>query len=193
MIELNLLPWRRDMATRRRKEKFLILVLTGICAMVFAIPAALITNGWVNESKQLNDYIQSRIDRLDETLKEVRNLESKKAELIGQIQILEHLQSGRSATAKVFDEMVIAMPNQITLKRVEREDNLLVIIGQAESNSDVSQFMKNINRSYLFSRPRLLEIEKQTKGEGYANEFYINVYLDDLEEEPKDQVGRTGD
>ena len=89
--------------------------------------------------------------------------------------------------------MVIAMPNQITLKRVEREDNLLVIIGQAESNSDVSQFMKNINRSYLFSRPRLLEIEKQTKGEGYANEFYINVYLDDLEEEPKDQVGRTGD
>jgi len=161
--------------------------------MVFVIPAALITNNWVNESKQLNDYIQSRIDRFDETLKEVRNLESKKTELIGQIQILEHLQSGRSATAKVFDEMVIAMPNQITLKRVEREDNLLVIIGQAESNSDVSQFMKNINRSYLFSRPRLLEIEKQTKGEGYANEFYINVYLDDLEEETKDQVGRTGD
>jgi len=193
MIELNLLPWRRDLAFRRRKEKFLILVLTGICAMVFVVPAALITNNWVNESKQLNDYIQSRIDRFDETLKEVRNLESKKTELIGQIQILEHLQSGRSAAAKVFDEMVIAMPNQITLKRVEREDNLLVIIGQAESNSDVSQFMKNINRSYLFSRPRLLEIEKQMKGEGYANEFYINVYLDDQEEESKDQVGWKGD
>jgi Tfp pilus assembly protein PilN len=68
-----------------------------------------------------------------------------------------------------------------------------VIIGQAESNSDVSQFMKNINRSYLFSRPRLLEIEKQMKGEGYANEFYINVYLDDQEEESKDQVGWKGD
>ena len=189
MIELNLLPWRRDLATRRRKEKFLILVLTGICAMVFAIPAALITNGWVNESKHLNDYIQSRIDRLDETLKEVRNLESKKAELIGQIQILEHLQSGRSATAKVLDELVIAMPDQITLKRVERKDNLLVIIGRAESNSDVSQFMKNINRSYLFSRPRLLEIEKQVKSEGFANEFYINVYLDDLKEESNEQVG----
>jgi type IV pilus assembly protein PilN len=193
MIELNLLPWRRDLAFRRRKEKFLILVLTGICAMVFVVPAALITNNWVNESKQLNDYIQSRIDRFDETLKEVRNLESKKTELIGQIQILEHLQSGRSATAKVLDEMVIAMPDQITLKRVERKDNLLVIIGRAESNSDVSQFMKNINRSYLFSRPRLLEIEKQMKGEGYANEFYINVYLDDQEEESKDQVGWKGD
>jgi type IV pilus assembly protein PilN len=193
MIELNLLPWRRDLAFRRRKEKFLILVLTGICAMVFVVPAALITNNWVNESKQLNDYIQSRIDRFDEALKEVRNLESKKTELIGQIQILEHLQSGRSATAKVLDEMVIAMPDQITLKRVERKDNLLVIIGRAESNSDVSQFMKNINRSYLFSRPRLLEIEKQMKGEGYANEFYINVYLDDQEEESKDQVGWKGD
>ena len=193
MIELNLLPWRRDLAFRRRKEKFLILVLTGICAMVFVVPAALITNNWVNESKQLNDYIQSRIDRFDETLKEVRNLESKKTELIGQIQILEHLQSGRSATAKVLDELVIAMPDQITLKRVERKDNLLVIIDQAESNSDVSQFMKNINRSYLFSRPRLLEIEKQMKGEGYANEFYINVYLDDQEEESKDQVGWKGD
>ena len=193
MIELNLLPWRRDLAFRRRKEKFLILVLTGICAMVFVVPAALITNNWVNESKQLNDYIQSRIDRFDETLKEVRNLESKKTELIGQIQILGHLQSGRSATAKVLDELVIAMPDQITLKRVERKGNLLVIIGQAESNSDVSQFMKNINRSYLFSRPRLLEIEKQMKGEGYANEFYINVYLDDQEEESKDQVGWKGD
>ena len=193
MIELNLLPWRRDLAFRRRKEKFLILVLTGIFAMVFVVPAALITNNWVNESKQLNDYIQSRIDRFDEALKEVRNLESKKTELIGQIQILEHLQSGRSATAKVLDEMVIAMPDQITLKRVERKDNLLVIIGRAESNSDVSQFMKNINRSYLFSRPRLLEIEKQMKGEGYANEFYINVYLDDQEEESKDQVGWKGD
>ncbi|XXK58115.1 PilN domain-containing protein [Porticoccaceae bacterium nBUS_09] len=193
MIELNLLPWRRDQATRRRKEKFLILVLTGISALAFAIPAALITNNWVNESKQLNDYIQSRIDRLDETLKEVRNLESKKAELISQIQILEHLQSGRSATAKVLDELVTAMPDQITLKRVERKDNLLVIIGRAQSNSDVSQFMKNIHRSYLFSQPRLLEIEKQMKSEGYANEFYINVYLDDLKEEPKEQVSWKGD
>ena len=193
MIEVNLLPWRQEQAARRRKEKFLILVATGICALAFMLPVVLMTNSRVNDSSQLNGYLQSRINTLDESLNEVRNLESSKAELIGQIQILEHLQSGRSATAKVFDEMVIAMPNQITLKRVEREDNLLVIIGQAESNSDVSQFMKNINRSYLFSRPRLLEIEKQTKGEGYANEFYINVYLDDLEEEPKDQVGRTGD
>ena len=193
MVELNLLPWRRDLATRRRKEKLLILVLTGVCAMVFAAPAALITNSWVNESKQLNDYIQSRIDRFDESLEEVRNLESRKAELIGQIQILEHLQSGRSATARVLDELVVAMPVQITLKRVERKDNLLVIIGRAESNSDVSQFMKNINRSYLFSRPRLLEIEKQIKREGYANEFYINVYLDDLKEGPKEQVSWKGD
>ncbi|MDC0236501.1 PilN domain-containing protein [Gammaproteobacteria bacterium] len=183
MIEVNLLPWRQEQAARRRKEKFFILVATGICALAFMVPVVLMTNSRVNESSQLNGYLQSRINTLDESLNEVRNLESSKAELIGQIQILEHLQFGRSDTAKVFDELVVAMPDQITLKRVERKGNLLVIIGLAESNSDVSRFMKNIDSSYLFSRPRLSEIEKQLESDGYANEFYINVHLDDMRKE----------
>ena len=87
MIEVNLLPWRQEQVARRRKEKFFILVATGICALAFMLPVVLMTNSRVNESSQLNGYLQSRINTLDESLNEVRNLESSKAELIGQIQI----------------------------------------------------------------------------------------------------------
>ena len=42
------------------------------------------------------------------------------------------------------------------------------------SNSDVSQFMKNIERSVILNNARLLEIEQKALDSGVINQFYMD-------------------
>ena len=176
MIHMNLLPWRIALEKRRKKQNLTaIIVAAGFasCLVVF-INLGLGVN--LAKEKSALQYLNNKIRSLDKYLLEIEGLETKKIELIEKINILQKLQIRRADTAKVFDELVAAIPTKITLLDVTRSSKKVVITGFAKSNSDVSQLMKNIERSYLLENARLIEIEQEQKaaGSGMISRFYMD-------------------
>ena len=174
MIHMNLLPWRSVLKKRRKKQNITtILVVVGFagCLVVFATLGLGIN---IAKEKSAVQYLNKKISSLDKHLLEIEGLEIKKIELIAKINVLQKLQIRRADTAKIFDELVAAIPTDITLLNVRRTSERVAITGFANSNSDVSQFMKNIERSVILNNARLLEIEQKTLDSGVINQFYMD-------------------
>ena len=171
---MNLLPWRGALKKRRKKQNLatvLVAVSFAVCLVVF-VTLGLGIN--IAKEKSAVQYLNKKISSLDKHLLEIKDLEIKKIELIAKINILQKLQMRRADTAKIFDELVAAIPTDITLLNVRRTSERVFITGLANSNSDVSQFMKNIERSVILDNARLLEIEQQVLDSGLINQFYMD-------------------
>ena len=177
MIQMNLLPWRKALNERKRKENLAIISFAAGFAVCLVILIILGLNMTIANEKRVVQYLNNKISSLDKNLQEIRGLETKKTNLIAKINVLQKLQIRRADTAKIFDELVAAIPDNIILSNVQRTGERVAISGFADSNSDVSQFMKNIERSTLLDSARLLEIEQILINDAFINQFYMDFEI----------------
>jgi Tfp pilus assembly protein PilN len=56
----------------------------------------------------------------------------------------------------------------------------VAVTGFANSNSDVSILMRNIESSSLLANARLLEIEQQVIDGAITNQFYMDIEVDSI-------------
>ena len=104
---------------------------------------------------------------------------------------------------RVFDELARNMPNKVYLSSVKREGDKFVIEGYAESNTQVSSLLRNLNASTWFKNPVLSNVvaeeAKETKGGKVVkvssdakknNRFALTVELEAPEPDPTEE--KTG-
>jgi type IV pilus assembly protein PilN len=177
MIQMNLLPWRKTLNERKRKENLATISFAAGFAACLVILTILGLSMSIANEKIVVQYLNNKISSLDTNLQEIRGLETKKTNLIAKINVLQKLQIRRADTAKIFDELVAVIPDNITLSNLQRTGDRVAISGFADSNSDVSQFMKNIERSTLLDSARLLEIEQILINDAFINQFYMDFKI----------------
>ena len=88
------------------------------------------------------------------------------------MEIIEQLQRSRPEIVHVFDEIVRTLPDGVRLTSVKQTASRLEIKGDAESNTRVSAFMRNIDKSKWLAQPDLQVVETQgdrTPGRGPAS------------------------
>tara|TARA_B100000787_G_scaffold161098_1_gene140644 strand:+ start:1298 stop:1840 length:543 start_codon:yes stop_codon:yes gene_type:complete len=175
MIHMNLLPWRETSKAHRKKENLAIISVAVVLASCSVFFVSLVVGVIADKEQSAVQYINKKISSLDKSLLDIKGLEVKKIELLGKIDILQKLQIGRAHTAELFDELVGAIPTDITLLEVRREGDKIAIVGVASSNSAVSQFMRNIERSDLLENARLLDIEKHVLDSANTNKFNMDL------------------
>ena len=180
MTSMNLLPWRQVLRSRRKKENIMTIIYAAgfaVC-LVFLITLGLSIK--IAKEEKNGQYLQDKISSLDKSLQEIKGLEIKKTELIGKINVLQGLHSPRADTAKIFDELVVAIPTNITVFSIQRNGNTVAVTGFANSNSDVSMLMRNIESSSLLANARLIEIEQQVIDGAITNQFYMDIEVDSI-------------
>lgn len=77
---------------------------------------------------------------------------------------IETLQTSRPVVVLLFDEIVTALPDGVSITEITQSKTEWTFKGIAESNARVSNFMRNIEASPAFKEPRL-EIIETTGGE----------------------------
>ena len=171
MAHINLLPWRDQLRKERQKNFFIGL---GVAAVV----AALAVGGVHFHIQTLIDFQNSRNNRLqqeiaaaDKKIKEIEQLEKRKADLIARMQIIESLQASRPEAVHVFDELVQTIPDGVHLNDFSYKGKAIALSGEAQSNARVSTYMRNIDGSPWFNDPRLLQIQKS----GTVRNFGLNL------------------
>ncbi len=164
MPRINLLPWRADLRQKRRNQFFV-----GLGASLGAAGLAVLASNFVMEAvignqNDRNELLKNEITALDKRIEEILDLEAKKERLLARMEIIEQLQRSRPEIVHVFDEMVRTLPDGVRLVSIKQTGRRLEIKGDAESNTRVSAFMRNIDKSKWLTQPDLQVVEVRESG-----------------------------
>jgi type IV pilus assembly protein PilN len=131
----------------------------------------------VNFQLQRNNRLNAEIALLQEELKEIKELEETKNNLLARMEIIQQLQGQRPQIVHTFHEIATRLPDGIFLTSMKQSGNQqLTLEGRAESNARVSALMRRMDRSEYFTRPRLDVIESD-KNDSIST-FKLNLVQD---------------
>jgi type IV pilus assembly protein PilN len=136
----------------------------GVAAVIVLI-GILLMNSIIEAQKNRNLLLENEIASLDERIKEIMDLEVQKDSLVARMKIIEQLQQSRPEVVHLFEELVRTLPDGVYLSSIKQTGVRLEIRGTAESNTRVSAFMRNIDKSKWLENPDL-KVVKVKKGSG---------------------------
>ena len=171
---INLRPWREE---RRKQQTTEFTVLLGVAAAL----GVLLFFGWksymetqVADQRTRNSHIQARIATLDERIKEIDDLRSRRDALVARMDVIQSLQGNRPTIVYVFDQLVRTLPDGVFYSSVQRRGDAYTFEGVAESNNRISRLLRNLDESDWFTSPSLQRVEAVGDG-SQANRFTLTV------------------
>ncbi len=159
MTTINLLPWREE---HRQKQKKDFAVMLGMVAVLAAAIVGLIhfqMQAKIDYQLSRNLFLTNEIKKLDDEIKEIRELQKVRRSLIERMEVIQDLQASRPSIVHLFSEIVSTVPNGVYLESLAQTGSNLLINGQAESNARVSTYMRNLSASEWLKDPNLTVIE----------------------------------
>lgn len=177
MMRINLLP-HREIRRKQQQQQFFIAL-----GMVAAIGATLAYGVYYYLGKQYdeqvarNKYLTEEIAKVDKDIAEINRLKEQTSSLLARKQVVETLQSNRSETVNLLDQLVRQLPDGMYLRSVRQQGAKVTINGVTQSQARVSTLMRNLESSQKLGDPALVEIKSFTQGATRANEFtmYVNI------------------
>ncbi|KAF7787428.1 type IV pilus assembly protein PilN [Pseudoalteromonas rubra] len=177
MPHINLLPWR-EQQRQASQQKFLTIlgvIVAASLALMYGIGAFYDTLKEGQEIKNL--YLSSEIKKLDKRIGEIRGLNQQKENLQRRIRLIEELQSNRNLGTQIIDEVTRVVPAGVYLTSLERQKNMIKVIGRSESNNRLSQMLRAVESSYLLRDPLLQGIVAGEREERLLSNFTMNFYV----------------
>lgn len=177
MIPINLLPHR---AQRRAAQKRQFAIMA---AAVFGVAASIVALGHFELTRRIDDQggrnqmLTSAIEQLDRDIDEIKKLKEQTVSLLERKKVVESLQSNRSETVRLLDQLVRQLPDGVYLKSIKQTGPQVLVEGYATSNARVSTLMRNFEASPWLERPSLVEIKSEDVDKQAMNKFNLNVNL----------------
>lgn len=188
MARINLLPWRAERRKLRQKEFLTMLGLAAAAAVVLSFLIISYYNGQISGQNERNAYLKDQITQVDTQIKEIEELDKKKAKLLARKEVIEQLQANRSQMVHLFDSLVRTIPDGVVLTSIKQEGEKLTLEGRSQSNARVSTYMRNLEGSGWMTKPDLSIIEAKEGDAGLPFTFTLTVLLANPNA-PKDEDG----
>jgi len=187
MARINLLPWREE-ARRERQRQFLYSLMgTLVLGAILVLIVGLFFDQRISHQEARNQTIQIEINRLQQRIDRIAELERTRNRLLSRKEIIESLQASRSLTVELLDKLAKTIPVGVTLTTVRQQGNNLTLMGTSQSNARVSAYLQSLDLMDLFVRPELQYVRAMENPASSTEtyEFAIQVRLDNTQ---KDQL-----
>ncbi len=159
VTQINLLPWRAELRQEQKKQFAVMAVMT--CVLAAAIVGLIHFQMQAKISYQMsrNRFVTDEINKVNEEIKEISELQKVRRSLIERMEVIQDLQGSRPSIVHLFTDIVSTVPNGVYLESLIQTGSNLELNGQAESNSRVSTYMRNLSASEWLKEPNLTVIE----------------------------------
>ncbi len=177
MMRINLLPHRQLKRAERQRQFGLMALMAAVVA------AAVIFMGWTYLSAkkdaqvERNGRLEQAISQLDKEIADIKNLKDQISNVLERKQIVENLQTNRSQSVVILDELSRQLPEGLYLKSIRQQGNLITLEGVADTNARVATLVRNLSVSNWMESPNLIEIKAMTLNGIKQNDFTLNVSL----------------
>lgn len=156
MIKINLLG---DDTVQDNSGTFIIAAYAAsivACLGLFAIMQGYL-NSKVNTLKSESAKLEGQLARLQETTKEVKDLDKKKAELNDKLVVIATLKRNKVGPVRILDDLNLALPERAWILEVKEGGGNLRISGFALDSQTIASFMKDLGASDYFTGVELVE------------------------------------
>lgn len=163
MILINLLPHREEKRQRRKTAFFAGLGLAALVGVAVAGLWYLVLQQLMASQVERNAFLGSEISKLELQIKDIANLKSEIESLKARQRAVEDLQIDRNVPVHVLNELVKQVPEGVYLSSVKQDGQTLTLVGVAQTNERVSEFLRNTAyNSQWLEKPDLVEIKVAT-------------------------------
>jgi type IV pilus assembly protein PilN len=177
MARINLLPWRADRRKQRQKEFMTMLAGAVFAGIALVLLGSFYYDGQIERQTERNSILKTHITEVEGQIKEIEELEARKASLLQRKQVIESLQADRSQNVRLFEELVRTIPDGVRLVTIKQNGSELAFTGRTQSESRVSAYMRNLEVSGLINKPKLSIIEARGEDRTLPFEFEMKVTL----------------
>jgi type IV pilus assembly protein PilN len=162
MIRINLLPHREEKRKAKRQRFF------ALSGMVAVLAALIIFLGWtineqaISSQQEKNAFLKAEIEKLDKQIAQIKSLKDEIGILLKKKEVIETLQRDRGMAVTLLVEIARQVPEGAYLKSLKQTNLKVALTGFSQSNSRVSELMRNLAQSPAFENPRLIETKAVT-------------------------------
>ena len=191
MARINLLPWREEARRERQRQFMYSLMGTLVLGAVLVLIVGMFFDQQISAQESRNQQIQVEINRLEQRIARIAELERTRDRLLSRKQIIESLQASRSLTVELLDKLAKTIPVGITLTNVRQQGNNLTLLGTSQSNARVSAYLQSLEGMDLFVKPELRYVRASQRPASRTEqyEFAIAVRLDNTRDDEDDESG----
>lgn len=177
MMRINLLPHRQIKRAERQRQFSGLLGFTGIvgATIIFAVYTLIGTQ--VSSQTERNKRLEEANTKIDKEIAEIKDLKDQIQDLLSRKQVVENLQTNRSQSVVVLDELSRKLPEGTYLKSIKQKDAQVDITGIADNNARIAGFVRSLSASEWLESPNLVEIKATTINGLKYNDFTLNVKL----------------
>ena len=175
MPRINLLPWREQRRRQRQREFFIILAGALLISLGGVVQWYLHYESLIKHQQQRNRFLQQQITAVDRQIKEIRDIEKTRRQLVARMDVIQNLQTSRPQIVHLFDELVSTLPEGVYLTSLRQNGAAITISGRSQSNARVSSYMRNIESSDWLADPKLTVVENRERNEIGLNEFNLSA------------------
>ncbi|MDH3635729.1 MAG: PilN domain-containing protein [Gammaproteobacteria bacterium] len=159
ITKINLLPWREELRQEQKKEFFMMAFMSIVLAGAIYGLVYFQMQSKIDYQLSRNNFMTNEIKKLDDEIKEIRELQKVRRSLVERMEVIQDLQASRPSIVHLFSEIVSTVPNGVYLESLTQTGSNLLINGEAESNARVSTYMRNLSASDWLKDPNLTVIE----------------------------------
>jgi type IV pilus assembly protein PilN len=192
VIRINLLPHREEKRKARRQQFVLLAALTALAGLLVWFVGHSIITGYVEGQEAKNAFLKREIAVLDKEISEIKGLREQAEALLSRKQVIESLQTNRTETVQIFNELAQQMPEGVYLKSLKQTGAKINLIGYAQSNARVSNLMRNLEASPHLERADLVEVKAAVMNTRRVSEFNLNVNIERAKAADVDLVKEKG-
>ncbi len=159
MAKINLLPWRETRNRERKKHYLVTLSAVALFTVVIGAGIHVQIKKTADFQSQRNNYLLQKITLLDTKIASIKTLEQEKTRLLNRMKVIQQLQRSRPEIVHLFEEIALTLPDGAQIQEISQKGGVIIIDGFADSNSRISAFMRNIERSKWLKEPELIIID----------------------------------
>ena len=167
MIRINLLGVERTKTRKLPTFTIQAQQLTIACSLILVASFAGIGYWWWTlrqSAAQVETDIataQQEQQRLQSVLAEVKQFEARRSQLQQRVQLIEQLRAGQTLPVQLLDQISRSVPDMLWLTDMEQKGDALTIQGRANTLVAAADFVSNLERTGLLTRP--LDMETQVE------------------------------
>ena len=155
MIRINLLPVKQTAAARRVYIQIGLFAGAIALMIVVGIGAAIYFASEVSDREDTVAANQAQIKEYREIIGEVEKAEKQRARLKAQLQEIDRLKRGKLGPVRVLDALSNNIPKRVWISEFREKGGSVAIIGTGLENADISEFMRQLQKSKYFGNVRL--------------------------------------
>ncbi|EKD45539.1 MAG: hypothetical protein ACD_69C00244G0002 [uncultured bacterium] len=179
MTQINLLPWR-EQARKNKKIRFgLTIAATLSLALFCTLIAHLYLQMLITMQQQRNAYLQTQLSQEQTILSMLNKKKQEQTTINSELHFIMSLRQENYQAIRLFDTLVRVIPEGISINKIARDGNNIVLLGKAQSNLQITLLMKNIAKTLVFKQPELTEITGRESNVGETRNFQIKVQLEE--------------